>query len=349
MRRVKIAFFTCFFCVTSFVIHAQQWSSGTAGSFSTIYTTTLTNRVGIGTNSPSIGKLQIGAPGNGDTNKIVIPGIYNFEKIKLGQYPNGAGGLEFINHNNAANSYGVRLLANLDQGGAGLQLQYAPAVSAEGSLSYSTGMFMRAVDGNIGIGTTSPATKLQIAEGAEELGKYGTVQIVKPATPPAGNVLYLSFIKQSTMFTGFGYANNSNNFCFWYGQMTDNTSPLMSYSGDYGQSVGIGTLDTKGYKLAVAGSMVAEKVVVKTKANWPDYVFDSTYNLKPLSQVENYIKLNKHLPEIQPAADIEKNGIDLGNNQAKLLQKIEELTLYLIEQKKEITLLKKAIETLQKK
>lgn len=88
------------------------------------------------------------------------------------------------------------------------------------------------------------------------------------------------------------------------------------------------------YKLAIGGNVIAEKVVVKLKTDWPDFVFKKTYGLRPLDQLEQYINQNNHLPEVPSAEEISKTGIDLGQMNAKLLQKVEELTLYLIEQKK---------------
>jgi len=101
-------------------------------------------------------------------------------------------------------------------------------------------------------------------------------------------------------------------------------------------NVGIGTADPKGYKLAVNGNAIFEKVVVKQYQNWPDYVFYRSYRLRPLSEVEQYIQQYRHLPDVPSATEVEKNGLNLGDNQATLLKKIEELTLYLIEQNKEI-------------
>jgi hypothetical protein len=97
-------------------------------------------------------------------------------------------------------------------------------------------------------------------------------------------------------------------------------------------NVGIGTIDTKGYKLAVNGTAIFTKAVVKAYGSWPDYVFDSAYPLLPLPQLKEFIKKNRHLPEIPSAKEIEENGIDLGTGQAALLKKIEELTLYILEQ-----------------
>ncbi|KAA2239093.1 hypothetical protein F0L74_23050 [Chitinophaga agrisoli] len=103
-----------------------------------------------------------------------------------------------------------------------------------------------------------------------------------------------------------------------------------------GGNVGIGVVDTKGFKLAVGGSVIAERVKVALQSGWPDYVFDSIYTLPSLEETECYIKKFKHLAEIPSAKELEKNGLDLGENQAKLLKKIEELTLYLIDLNKKL-------------
>jgi hypothetical protein len=106
-------------------------------------------------------------------------------------------------------------------------------------------------------------------------------------------------------------------------------------------NVAIGTTDPKGHKLAVAGSIIAEKIKVKTYANWPDFVFNADYKLPSLQQLEAFIIANKHLPEIPSANDIAENGHDLGEMNKKLLQKVEELTLYVIDLQKQLDVLKK--------
>nr|WP_197718722.1 hypothetical protein [Pedobacter schmidteae] len=109
---------------------------------------------------------------------------------------------------------------------------------------------------------------------------------------------------------------------------------------DENENVGIGTTDTKGYRLAVNGKIRTHEIKVET-ANWPDYVFAKDYQLPTLQETEKHIKENGHLPGIPSAEEVKTNGIDLGEMNAKLLQKIEELTLHLINQQKEIELLKK--------
>lgn len=105
-----------------------------------------------------------------------------------------------------------------------------------------------------------------------------------------------------------------------------------------------------GYKLFVQEGILTEKIKVATISggNWADYVFADDYKLRDLDEVETFIKDNKHLPEIPSAKEVEKNGLDLVQMDAKLLQKVEELTLYVIEQNKRIDAQQKEIQALKK-
>jgi hypothetical protein len=120
-----------------------------------------------------------------------------------------------------------------------------------------------------------------------------------------------------------------------------------------GITVGTGVTIPVGstYKMAIGGGILTEKVRVATNGTmfWADFVFDKNYKLRPLSEVETYIKANNHLPEIPSTADVSKNGIDLAETQALLLQKVEELTLYVIEQNKKIAKLEGKVRKLSKK
>lgn len=113
-------------------------------------------------------------------------------------------------------------------------------------------------------------------------------------------------------------------------------------------NVCIGTTDPGQFKLAVKGTIGAKKVVV-TQNNWADYVFEDSYKLPTLKEVEEFIKKHKHLPDVASAKEIEKEGLDVGENQAVLLKKIEELTLYLIDMQKQIDSQKKEIMELKKR
>ncbi|RBL88510.1 hypothetical protein [Chitinophaga flava] len=121
------------------------------------------------------------------------------------------------------------------------------------------------------------------------------------------------------------------------GGYTDAGNNTLSVNG----SVGIGTNNAQGYRLAVVGSMIAERIKVKSQASWPDFVFHHGYKLPSLATLENYIKENQHLPEIPSAAEVQENGIDVGEMNRKLLQKVEELTLYIIDLQKQVNELKK--------
>ncbi len=97
---------------------------------------------------------------------------------------------------------------------------------------------------------------------------------------------------------------------------------------------------TGNHKLYVGGTIVSVGMKCANTGNWPDFVFDKDYKLKSLESVEAFIKENRHLPEIPSAEEVGKDGVDLVQMDAKLLQKIEELTLYMIEMKKENEALK---------
>lgn len=95
----------------------------------------------------------------------------------------------------------------------------------------------------------------------------------------------------------------------------------------------IGTNNAGNYKLAINGALRADEIFCKSEG--ADFVFKENYQLPSLDEVESYIKANRRLPEIPSAVEMQANGVSLGEMQTKLLQKIEELTLYMIELKKE--------------
>nr|WP_294938449.1 hypothetical protein [uncultured Flavobacterium sp.] len=103
------------------------------------------------------------------------------------------------------------------------------------------------------------------------------------------------------------------------------------------------------YRLLVEGGILTEKIKValRSSVNWADYVFANDYKLMPLDEVETFVKENKHLPGVPSADNLVKEGLDLGEMQAKQMEKIEELTLYVIEQNKQIEKQGKEIEELK--
>ncbi len=130
------------------------------------------------------------------------------------------------------------------------------------------------------------------------------------------------------------------------GQITITTLFATQNNGN----VGIGTISPDA-KLTVKGNIHAEEVKVDLNVPAPDYVFKEGYHLKSLQEVQDYIKEHGHLPNIPSAQEMEEEGIELGGMNMKLLEKIEELTLYIIQLKKvsdaEVKTLKQEIKTLK--
>ncbi|UGU17987.1 hypothetical protein LS482_08905 [Sinomicrobium kalidii] len=127
------------------------------------------------------------------------------------------------------------------------------------------------------------------------------------------------------------YAHSRNAFIVkTMNYLGDMTSGADLFTVRANGNVGIGTTNPQS-KLAVKGQIRATEVKVLANISVPDYVFEPDYKLHPLKEVQEYIEMYKHLPEIPSAKEIEKEGIDLGNMNMRLLKKIEELTLYQIE------------------
>ncbi len=112
-------------------------------------------------------------------------------------------------------------------------------------------------------------------------------------------------------------------------------------------NVGIG-IATPNEKLAVNGNIRAKEIKVET-ANWPDYVFSDDYQLPGLKETEAYIKVNRRLPGMPSAEEAEAAGISLGEMNRKLLEKVEELTLYLIRKDQELTEVRQRVSELENK
>ena len=121
-----------------------------------------------------------------------------------------------------------------------------------------------------------------------------------------------------------------------YNNSVQNEIFIVRYNGN----VGIGVLDPE-YKLDVNGTIHTQEVVIN-QDNWPDYVFDEKYDLPELNILKGYIKQNRHLPDIPSSATIKRDGAKIGELTTILLKKVEELTLYIIQQQEEIDKLKKA-------
>ncbi|MGN7787306.1 hypothetical protein ACTJIJ_22420 [Niabella sp. 22666] len=132
----------------------------------------------------------------------------------------------------------------------------------------------------------------------------------------------------------------TNEWSLYTGHLHSSASAEIALHANSSGYVGVGTKNPT-ERLSVKGKIRAQEIKVEADngTNWPDYVFKKDYPLPSLAEVEKHIKEKGHLPEVPSAKEVEKEGIALGANQAVLLKKIEELTLYIIEQQKKIELL----------
>lgn len=118
---------------------------------------------------------------------------------------------------------------------------------------------------------------------------------------------------------------------------------IISLRGDGRVGIGGFSSHATGYKLSVKGKIMCEELRVQLFSAWPDYVFSDNYKLRPIAQLEQFILQNRHLPGIPSAEKLEKDGVDVGDLQKRMMEKIEELTLYIIQQQKQIDDLKASI------
>ncbi len=207
--------------------------------------------------------------------------------------------------------------------------------------------------GYVGIGTTDPSHKLHVSSSTNGDATF-LLQADTDNNNEADNPLLL--LRQDGDQVGVNIGFDQNEFGddrFGIARRYLNTTYWDTFIIDTGNgNVGIGTT-TPDNKLDVKGTIRAEEVKVET--GWADYVFHEDYELKSLSEVSSYIEENHHLPGFPSAEEVAENGIKLGEMNAKLLEKIEELTLYLIEQNRQLmeqnkktSLLEKEMEELKR-
>lgn len=162
--------------------------------------------------------------------------------------------------------------------------------------------------GNVGIGSGTPASRLGVYGVSDGEGAI-TIQSATNSRfwiQQGGNLLRIGGVT-----SGEGVINITN----------------------MGQ-VGIGTYAPGAYKLAVEGTVGVRKIKVTQQTNWADFVFQENYKLQTLAELEEYIRINKRLPDMPSEKEVQRDGVDLGEMNVKLLQKLEELTLHIIEMNK---------------
>ena len=203
--------------------------------------------------------------------------------------------------------------------------------------------FILKSNGNVGIGTNNPTAKLHVNGQMLVRNPVGAAITIRSAESSAQFIEYRATNNIPVARLG---TNIDNNFYISYfggggirivGSTNFSSSTSFSRNISVNGNVGIGTSNPTD-RLTVAGNIRAREVRVTANAG-ADFVFEKDYALRPLLEVETFIQKNKHLPEIAPAAKMVKEGVNTGAFQIQLLQKIEELTLYVIAQEKRIAAL----------
>ncbi len=204
-------------------------------------------------------------------------------------------------------------------------------------------------EGKVGIGTNNPYYPLSVAGriNSEANGDYygawfgGEARTANPSIN----------IGEWHNYRGTIYWDNADRkmvFETEYGGINSNTLVLEDGNVGIGAANPSAKLEVNGNAL-FQGNIESKKVkVTSTPGNWPDYVFEPNFKLRTLNELEEYVKTNKHLPEVPSAKEVEEKGLDLGKMDATLLKKVEELTLYMIEMDKKVKKLEEENEALKK-
>jgi len=270
-----------------------------------------------------------------------------FETYNPVNYPTGATDwwhLLDVRHSNTVNNYAMQFSGSFFD-----QDLYFRKTNNDPAQPWSKVLLQ--TNDKVGIGTNVPATRLSVNSGSSAPTSRNLVNSITVGVGNAnGTNKYLGqlgFMSYDTDFSApkmvafigaeatetYDSATKTGSLLrFFTGSNNGNNPVERMVINNYG-NVGIGTA-TPADKLSVNGRIRAQEVKVET-ANWPDYVFTKEYKLQSLAETETHIKEKGHLPGIPSAAEVKENGVELGEMNKKLLEKIEELTLHLIEMKKE--------------
>lgn len=318
-----------------------------------------TGKVGIGTTTPSA-LLHV----NGGNIKLSDPIGYPWGMSINLSNPTTPWAREFSITKGAT---GKMAVFGAYGDGASLNYAYIGGNATTDAVHLSPWMVFRP-SGNIGIGTFDPPTAFAVKGGitifsavAAPTGRppvdSGTITGEIRGTSPGWYKGDDGFLRVSA---GGGTSANTKSFIDLSGYTPDHPDRFQNITlGTSGKermriasngNIGIGTVSPTA-KLAVNGDIKAQRVkVTMNAADWPDYVFGASYQLPGLLELEDYIRQHRHLPGVPSAEEVKKEGsVDLGSMNEILLRKVEELTLYMIELKKENTALKGRLDSIEAK
>ncbi|MEN0048907.1 MAG: hypothetical protein AAF806_17720 [Bacteroidota bacterium] len=187
--------------------------------------------------------------------------------------------------------------------------------------------------GNVGIGTNNPQSRLQLLSGTDANAVSGGY-IINGSLNATNLAIDNNEIQARNNGNASGISVNFEGGSVLLGGPTPDKRFYLTTAGN----VGIGTSNIpSGYKVAIDGNTICEELMVELSGNWPDYVFREDYELLPLSELKVFVEDKGHLPNIPSADTIEGKGVQaVGAIQIKLLEKIEELTLYILQQEERI-------------
>jgi hypothetical protein len=304
----------------------------------TAFVVKASNRVGVATNSPGTTL---------DVNGTARFGLATDGGIQISRFtsgltdvPGSTGGIQFTGPNNAHVVFDIKGNDNND----GFYVRVPSTLQASPTVD-KTALVVKAT-GRIGFGTATPAGQLSIARSGSNSGSktWNSVNQASIDFYADTQDSYNRYMDISAVGEVSG-GNGGSNIRFITNPGNSNLGVERMLIKSNG-AVGIGTSSTGTHKLAVEGSIGSREVKVEA-TGWSDFVFNEDYKLNTLEEVEDYIQENNHLPEIPSEAEVLENGINLGEMDAKLLQKIEELTLYMIEMNKEMKSQKEEINLLK--
>ncbi|WP_053327231.1 hypothetical protein [Chryseobacterium gallinarum] len=213
----------------------------------------------------------------------------------------------------------------------------------------TTGSILQLLNnGNVGIGTIEPQTRFEVAKENSNNKNVVMARFSAYGATGGSNMISIGYHNTANLELNSGYTSSG----FRYGDYGDfNIENDNEFNASFGA---INFITNKKIQLAIKpngnallnGKFEAKEIKV-TSSPTADFVFDENYDLPRLEDIEKHIKEKKHLPEIASAKMMEKEGVNVGEFQIKLLQKIEELTLYSIEQNKQIKQLQEENKTLK--
>ena len=206
----------------------------------------------------------------------------------------------------------------------------------------NTGGIFVSTDGNVGVNTDVPKQKLHVMDGNVLISRISN----RPSGSTNGSLLFGDTVTTAHPYGRWGIEyldqDGVRGLNFW--KTSDNIGGPLNHvlflcsveDPELKGNVGIGT-GTPTEKLTVNGKILAKEVIVtKESSYWPDFVFASDYEMMSLAELEAYVNEHHHLPDVPSAKEVEEQGIGLGEMNAILLQKVEEMTLRMIEMEKRI-------------